>query len=348
MIVLANWLALFLVLGLAQTEPSPPPVEAVPPEDQVEEPISNVVRVKLRPDKTIIPVGSPVFVEFVVQNKTGSAVTLAVPGAIKGKETFEHGMGLPLEHVFSGVSFRGLEIAAENNPEMGHRITRKPQYPVPPITLAPYGTVGLRFDVARFYPGLHQSGTYEIAWSPYAGAVEAEPFLINVIAFKQAVIETDHGNMIMTLLYEEAPRHVENFIELAKDRFYNNTTFHLIYANQFILGGDPKGDGTGKRPDGVTLPPEFNATPFDLGTVGMALIQGDPNSGSCQFFICLGRQPGWDGRYTAFGKIQGPESLETLRKIGESPTDETHHPKEKVRIKSISITDVPFVSRNAE
>ncbi|HWL93754.1 MAG TPA: hypothetical protein VNT79_09475, partial [Phycisphaerae bacterium] len=84
MIVLANWLALFLVLGLAQTEPSPPPVEAVPPEDQVEEPISNVVRVKLRPDKTIIPVGSPVFVEFVVQNKTGSAVTLAVPGAIKG------------------------------------------------------------------------------------------------------------------------------------------------------------------------------------------------------------------------------------------------------------------------
>ena len=55
-------------------------------------------------------------------------------------------MGLPFEHVFSGTNYRGLEIAADGNPAMGDRVTRKPELPVPPITIAPFGTVGLRFD----------------------------------------------------------------------------------------------------------------------------------------------------------------------------------------------------------
>lgn len=343
---MSTWLLLLLTVATAQT---PPIGDAAPNDEQiVEEPISNAIRVLLRSDRTIIPVGSPVFVEFVIQNKTGSPVTLSVPGALKGKETSEHGMGLPLEHVFSGQNFRGLEIAAESNPDMGGRVTRKPQYPVPVITLAPYGTVGLRFDVARFYPGLHQSGKYELRWKPYAGAVETATLQIEVVAYKQALIETNYGSMVMSLLYDKAPKHVENFIQLAQDRFYNAKTFHLVYQNQFILGGCPNGDGTGKRPDGRTLTPEFNDTPFDLGTVGMALIQGDANSGSCQFFICLGRQPKWDGNYTAFGRIQGPESLETLRRLGETPTDEMRHPKEPLKIKSITISDVPFVPREME
>lgn len=344
------WMLLILSVTTAQTpppgvdEPAAPPVE----EQVVEEPISNAIRISLRADRTIVPVGSPVYVEFCIQNKTGSPVTLAVPGALKGKETSEHGMGLPLEHVFSGVNFRGLEIVAENNPDMGSRVTRKPQYPVPAITIAAYGTIGLRFDVARFYPGLHQSGKYELRWRPYAGAIETPPLVLEVVAYKQALIETNYGSMVMTLLYDKAPKHVENFIDLAQSRFYNNKTFHLVYQNQFILGGCPNGDGTGKRPDGRTLAPEFNDTPFELGTVGMALIQGDANSGSSQFFICLGRQSKWDGNYTAFGRIQGPESLETLRRLGEAPTDDARHPKEPLKIKSIVISDVPFIPREME
>lgn len=344
----AYWLLILfsLVSGQAPAAPDNVDGETPPPEPAaVEEPISNSIRVLLRPDRTIIPVGSPVNVEFVIQNKTGSAVTLSVPGALKGQETYDHGIGLPLEHVFSGISFRGLEINAENNPDMGNRITRKPQYPVPPVTLAPYGTVGLRFDVARFYPGLHQAGKYVLSWKPYAGAVESAPLSIEVVAFKQAVIETNQGSMMMTLLYDKAPKHVQNFIELAQQRFYNGTTFHIVYQNQFIQGGDPKGDSTGKRPDGATLSPEFNDTPFEPGTVAMALIEGNPNSGSCQFFISLARQPSWDGRYTAFGKIQGPESLETLKRLGQIPTDEDHRPKEPLKIKSITISDVPFIPR---
>ncbi|MBX3394167.1 MAG: peptidylprolyl isomerase [Phycisphaerae bacterium] len=346
-----HWLMMLFSLFIAQPAPmsEPDSTSQAPPEETiVEEPISNAVRVLIRTDKSIIPIGSPVFLEFVVQNKTGAPVTLAVPGALKGKEAPEHGMGLPLEHVFSGINFRGLEISSESNPEMGNRVTRKPQFPVPPITLAPFGTVGLRFDVARFYPGLHQAGKYELRWRPYAGAVETNTLMIEVVSFKQAVIETNYGNMTMNLLYDQAPRHVDNFIELARDRFYNGKTFHLVYPTQFILGGCPIGDGTGKRADGRTLAPEFNDTPFDVGTVGMALIQGDANSGSCQFFICLSRQPKWDGQYTAFGRIQGPASLETLRRLGEAKTDENHHPIEPLKIKSITIVDVPFVARETE
>ena len=314
----------------------------------VNKPLAKIVRVAIRADKTTVPVGSPVYLEFVVQNRTGDPVTLAVPGALRGKETLDYGMGLPLEHVFSGINHRGLEVASEENAEMGHRVARKPQYPVPPVTIAPYGSVGLRFDVARFYPGLHQSGIYVLSWKPYGAALETAPLTIKVVSYKQAVIETDMGSMNMRLLYDKAPKHVENFLELAGRRFYNGSTFHMLFSNQFLLGGCPIGDGTGKREDGVTLAPEFNDTPFEFGTVGMALVEDDPNSASCQFFICLSRQPAWDGQYTAFGRIHGPESLATLKRLGALPSDDDRRPLKTLKIKSISVLNVPFIPRPAE
>jgi peptidyl-prolyl cis-trans isomerase B (cyclophilin B) len=332
-----------------QAEPAPPAPE---PEQVVQKPLSAQIKVLIRPERTIIPVGSPVIIEFTVQNKTRDAITLAVPGALKAADAPEYGMGLPLDHVFSGVDFRALEVASEDNPRMGDRVMLKPQHPVPQITLAPFGSVGLRFDVSRFYAGLHQSGIYELRWRPYGGEVESPPIIIKVTSFKQAVIETDCGVMAMTLFYDKAPRHVENFIELANQRFYNGKTFHVLFPNQFMLGGCPNGDGTGKRPDGLTLEPEFNDTPFELGTVAMALIEGDtgriPNSASSQFFICLADQPTWKGKYTAFGKITGPESLATLRRIGETPVDEHRRPLKPILIKGISIVDAPYYSWPAE
>ncbi len=340
MINVMSWLA--IVSASVWAQPAPAGSDEA---RSVQPPLSNRVRVLLRADRTTVPVGSPVTVEFVAQNKTDQSVKLSVPGALPSKVPFEFGMGLPLTHIFSGAHFRGLEVASEQNPHMGHRVTRKPQYPVPSITLAPYASVGLRFDVARFYPGLHQSGTYTLQWKPYGGALETKPLKIEVVSYKQAVIETEYGNMNLRLLYDKAPKHVSNFQELAKQRFYNGTTFHTLYPNQFVLGGDPAGDGTGKRPDGVRLEPEFNDTPFELGTVGMAIIESDIHSASCQFFICLSRQAGWDGRYTAFGKIQGPESLATLRKIGQAAVDDDRHPQQPLKIKSISIVDAPFIGR---
>lgn len=321
------------------------PTEPVAP-ITAERPLSTLIRAELRPEKTVYPVGGRVMVEFAICNLTDEPVKLTVPGALAGRERMDLGMGLPLEHVFSAPQFRALEISSDEMPSMGERVTRKPQYPVPEVTLAPFGVVGLRFDVARFYPGLHQAGVYQLRWRPYGGMVEAPPVVISVVPYKQVVMETDLGALTINLLYEKAPMHVGNFLELVERRFYNGKVFHLVLPNQFILGGSPDGYGEGKRPDGMTLPPEFNDTPFEFGTVGMALIPGDPQSGSCQFFICLSRQPGWDGRYTAFGQITGPQSLSTLRRLGEVEIDDNRRPKTPLVIKSMIAVDMPFMARD--
>jgi len=345
MIGAITWMMLFFVPVLAQDPPDETPPPTPPTATRaIERPLPSEVHVELRLEKSTVPIGSPVVVEFVVQNRTGEPVTLSVPGAPNGKiRGATEGMGLPLEHVFSGVNFRGLEVASEDNPNMGDRVTRKPEYPVPSVTLAPYASIGLRFDVARFYPGLHQAGTYDLSWKPYGGALQTNTLTLKVVSYKQAVIQTEYGDMTMRFLYDKAPRHVANFIELADQRFYNGKAFDTVYRDQFILGGCPEGDGSGKRPDGVCLKPEFNDTPFEAGVVGMALIEGDVNSASCQFFICLADQPGWNGRYTAFARIVGPESMETLRKLGEVATDKDHHPLKPLKIKTLTITDAPFI-----
>lgn len=307
-----------------------------------DKPLSTMVRAELRAEKTVVPVGGKVIVEFAVYNLTDEKVTLTVPGALVGKERSDFGMGLPLEHVFSASQFRALEVASEEFPNQGDRIMRKPEFPIPAITLAPFGVAGLRFDVTRFYPGLHQAGIYQLQWKPYGGALVAPPLTITVVPYKQVVMDTEYGTLTLQLLYEKAPHHVANFLELVQRRFYNGKVFHLVMPSQFLLGGSPDGFGEGKRPDGLTLEPEFNDTAFEIGTVGMALIPGDPSSGSCQFFICLSRQPGWDGRYTAFAQITGPQSLATLRRMGEVETDADRRPVKPLLIKSMSAIDAPL------
>ncbi len=313
-----------------------------PPTPVLERPLSQIVRAELRAPRTTLPVGGNVMVEFALVNLTDEPVKLEVPGALTSKSDSLPGMGLPLEHVFSGVEYRGLLVASDQNPIMGDRVTRKPQYPVPSVTIAPFGSIGLRFDVARFYPGLHQAGIYRLGWQPYGGALEAEPLIIEVVQYKQVMMETDFGPIVIELLYDKAPNTVGNFLDLVQKRFYNGKTFHMVYPGQFILGGCPVGDGTGRRPDGMTIPPEFNDTPFEEGTVAMALVEGNPHSASCQFFICLSRQPSWDGEYTAFGRVKGPQSLAALQKLGQVEVDENHAPAKPLKIKSMTSVDLPY------
>lgn len=302
-----------------------------------EAPLASRVRAVLRADRTTIPAGSPVVIEFVLQNLTNEPVELRVPGALASKEPSDYGMGLPLEHVFSGPRFRALEINSELNPQLGDRVVRKPEYPVPTVKLAAFGTIGLRFDVTRFYPALHQAGTYVINWRPYGGELDSGPLKIEVINYREVVIDTDLGQMRMQLLYDKAPNTVDNFVELTDQRFYNNRLIHTIVPGNFILTGCPNDNGTGKRKDGKTIAPEFNDTPFTKGTVAMALIDGDPNSASSQFFITLKDIPQWTGHYTAFGKIVGPESLAVLDKIGSVPVDDNQRPTRPIHVRSVTI-----------
>ncbi|HRX86589.1 MAG TPA: peptidylprolyl isomerase [Phycisphaerae bacterium] len=158
---------------------------------------------------------------------------------------------------------------------------------------------------------------------------------------KQVTIHTDFGDMNLEFFPDKAPQHVENFVDLAESGFYDNKTFHRIVSGFMIQGGCPQGTGTGDGPR--RLKAEFNDTPHVEGVLSMARAN-DPNSASCQFFICLGDATFLDRQYTAFGRLADEASFETLRKIGkvktrDPGTGEKSQPVEKVSINKMTVSD---------
>ena len=158
---------------------------------------------------------------------------------------------------------------------------------------------------------------------------------------QQVTIHTNFGEMNLTFLPDKAPQHVANFVELAGSGFYDGKTFHRVVDGFMIQGGCPRGDGTGDGPR--RLKAEFNDTPHVLGTLSMARAQ-NPDSASCQFFICLDDASFLNGQYSAFGKIADAASLEVLRKIGKVPTKdpgtgEKSAPLEPVLIERMTVSE---------
>ena len=146
-----------------------------------------------------------------------------------------------------------------------------------------------------------------------------------------AVITTSYGDMVIEFYSEVAPMHVESFITLAKENYFDGTTFHRVIPGFVIQGGDPNSkdddrmnDGTGGRagkffgvgrendPSTWTIPAEFNDSLHIKGTLSMARSQ-NPNSGSSQFFICHAPTPQLNGKYTVFGQvIKGLDVIDTI------------------------------------
>ncbi|HQU94386.1 MAG TPA: peptidylprolyl isomerase, partial [Pyrinomonadaceae bacterium] len=158
-----------------------------------------------------------------------------------------------------------------------------------------------------------------------------------------AVIELEnaaaYGTIKIELYSNIAPKMVEQFKALAKEGVYDGTTFHRINPS-VIQGGDPlskdedpTNDGTGKSSK-PNVPAEFSDILYDTGIVGAARGQSNDSANS-QFFITLKREPGFDQRYTIFGKvIEGMNNVRTIS--GVQPKD-GERPVEPVRIKTIRI-----------
>ena len=160
-----------------------------------------------------------------------------------------------------------------------------------------------------------------------------------------AVIKTSEGDMVIQFWTDAAPGTVENFKKLARQGFYDGTTFHRIVKGCMIQGGDPnskdpaKENSYGQGGPGYNIKAEFNDHSHDLGVISMARSQ-DPDSAGSQFFICLGPVHRLDHQYTTFGKlIKGQDVLE---KIGEievtrNSMGEPSKPTKRVVIESIKI-----------
>ncbi len=147
-----------------------------------------------------------------------------------------------------------------------------------------------------------------------------------------ATMETKEGPIEIRLRPDLAPQAVANFIRLAELGFYYNSLFHRVIPGTIIQGGDPNSkdndpynDGQGNS--GTYLPAEFSDQPFQRGTVAMARQPADPNSASCQFFICLKRMPQWDGEYTIFGEVT--KGIELVEEMSNAPRSKNPRLKDR-------------------
>lgn len=153
----------------------------------------------------------------------------------------------------------------------------------------------------------------------------------------EIAIETDFGTMKLELFRDVAPGHVDSMLSRIREGFYDGLLFHRIVDGFMIQGGDPKGNGTGNA--GYYLKQEFSDLPHVEGTLSMARAQ-DPNSASCQFFICLAPAAFLDGKYTVFGQLM--DGYDVLHKLGKIETvasmgGEKSKPKEPVFIRKMTI-----------
>ena len=130
----------------------------------------------------------------------------------------------------------------------------------------------------------------------------------------------DYGTIILKLDSDAAPKTVENFVNLVNSGFYNGLTFHRIKKDFMIQGGDPKGNGTGGTDNKIYG--EFSSNGFinpishKRGVISMARSD-EPNSASCQFFICNADSPHLDGDYAAFGYvIEGMDVVDAITEEG--------------------------------
>ena len=123
-----------------------------------------------------------------------------------------------------------------------------------------------------------------------------------------ATVETKSGNFVIEFFPDVAPSHVNNFITLSQDGFYDGTVFHRVINGFMIQGGDPNTKdpelislwGTGGPDHSVDA--EFNDISHERGIVSMAR-SSNPNSAGSQFFIVHEDASFLDGQYTVFGRI---------------------------------------------
>lgn len=122
-------------------------------------------------------------------------------------------------------------------------------------------------------------------------------------------MHTTKGVIKVQMFASDAPMTVDNFIELAKKKYFDGIIFHRIVPNFVAQGGDPRGDGNGGP--GYQIRCEVNTKPYQRGTMGMALSGKD--TGGSQFFFCHAPQPHLDGGYTVFGQvIVGMDAVDKL------------------------------------
>lgn len=182
-------------------------------------------------------------------------------------------------------------------------------------------------------------------------------FLAASMAFAQspadleAVVATDAGTFRFEFAAGQVPKHVDQFMRLARQGYYDGSAFFRVVANGIIQGGDPllKNPKTPKNLWGTgglnLLAAEHSDIKHERGVVSTVRIPGKPDSDGAQFFVCVSAQPPLDGQYSAFGRVT--EGMDVVEKISQLPAGENGFTDTPSRIVKVTIEKkkvAPFAS----
>ncbi|MEW5799397.1 MAG: peptidylprolyl isomerase [Bacteroidota bacterium] len=159
------------------------------------------------------------------------------------------------------------------------------------------------------------------------------------------IVETSLGNIVIALNDSAAPKHSANFRKLAKEGFYDSTTFHRVIPGFMIQGGDPNSKNGERHTHGMGGPEyridaEIGLT-HDRGVIAAAR-QGDQinplrQSNGSQFYITVADAKFLDGQYSVFGRVI--EGMDVADKIVAVPRDQRDNPIEKIMIKKVTVVE---------
>ena len=171
-----------------------------------------------------------------------------------------------------------------------------------------------------------------------------------------ATLHTNHGDIVIALFPDHAPKTVANFVGLATGakeyidpesgepttgNFYDGTGFHRIIDGFMIQGGDPLGNGTGGpgyRFDDEIHPDLVFNRPYLLAMANAGIQMGRGTNGS-QFFITVVPTPHLTRRHTIFGEVLDEASQRVVDEIASVQTGRMDRPIEPVVINSVTVTD---------
>jgi peptidyl-prolyl cis-trans isomerase B (cyclophilin B) len=129
-----------------------------------------------------------------------------------------------------------------------------------------------------------------------------------------ATFETSRGEIVCDLFARDAPKTVNNFVFLAREKFYDGTVFHRVIANFMIQGGDPT--GTGRGGPGYRFEDELdNPHKHQVGSLSMA--NAGPNTNGSQFFITHIATDWLNGKHTVFGQVRSGQDVVNAIQAGD-------------------------------
>ena len=130
----------------------------------------------------------------------------------------------------------------------------------------------------------------------------------------RAVVETSKGRIVADLFAEDAPVTVNNFVFLARNRYYDGVPFHRVLEDFMAQTGDPTGTGSGGP--GYTFADETGNGRHHEGKGVLSMANAGPDTNGSQFFITFKATPWLDGKHTVFGRVsEGGEVLDALTRV---------------------------------